>query len=227
MFKSVCLPCLALLGAATLLTAPALAQNNQTKSKSDGPRSIPIKRALQFYDVYLGLPPQDRDGLKLSYKLSGAQGAPRLPMNYVLGNTRIPIELSPNGTLLNLPNAALFNDGTIEVPAGQGRMSVGLDIEPVIPLSRSMTIAAVTNPLNDYSAATRRAGPLAVLAPRLSAIRFVGGTGGQVEFNDGRRMALPAAREGGGVIFTPSDRAMRDAKIITFATPPTSAEYAR
>jgi hypothetical protein len=226
MMSHVMSPLVVLVCLSGVIATPSFAQSTKAKAKVEGPRSIPIKRAFQFYDIYLGLPPQDRDGLRLTYTFRTQPGSPRPQLSYAMGATRIPIELAADGKVLNLPNAALFESGTIEVPAGQPRMGVGLEIEPMIALARTMSVAAVTNPITDYAAATRRAGPLAAFAPKLTAIRFIGGTNGEVVFADGRRASLPAAPEG-GVVFKPSAPAMRGAASISFGTAPSSAEYAR
>lgn len=221
-----------LVAAATIISAStaqpvtAFAQSAQTKAKGLEARSIPVKRAFQFYDIYTGLPAQDRDGFRVSYRLRIPQGAPRLQLVYALGSTRIPIELAADGTVINMPSAAMYANGTIEVPAGQGRMGIELDLDPVIPLNPTIPVASVSNALYDYRAALRRAGPLSAFAPKLEAIRFVGGAGGQAVYGDGRRVPLMLAAEG-GVLFKPSAPANRGVVSLVFGAVPISATYAR
>jgi hypothetical protein len=209
---------------------PAFAQSAQGKSKagalSTETRQIPVKKVFGFYDQYLALPPEGRDGFALTYKLSGAGAVSRPQAYFVQNTTRVPLQLSPTGVVLNMPNAAMYANGMLEIPAGSPRTSVGLDLQPVVALSRSISVAAATNPIADYAAAIRRTGPLALVAPKLTGLRFVGVSNGEVIFSDGRRAALPAAPEG-GVVFRPALPAMRGATSLSFATTPTSAEFAR
>jgi hypothetical protein len=211
-------------------SSPSLSQNAQNKSKgsstSGATRLVPVKKAFPFYDIYLGLPPEGRDGFRLGYRFGVAPGSARPQINYVLGDTRIPLQVGASGQVLNMPNAAMYSNGALEVAGGQPRSSVTLDLEAIVPLSRTISVAAATNPLTDYSGAIRRAGPLAAFAPRLTAIRFVGVTGGEAVFGDGRRVPLGAA-PGGGVMFKPSAPAMRGATTLSFATAPTEAEFAK
>lgn len=203
-----------------------LAQSSANKAKGSEARTIPIKRAFQFYDLYTSLPPQDRDGFRLSYKLKAAPGSPRPQLSYVLANARTPIELAPDGTVLNMPSAALYANGNIDVPAGQGRLSIGLDLHPIIPLGPSIAVTSVSNALNDYRAALRRAGPLAAFAPKLESIRFVGGSNGQAVFGDGRRVALPTAPEG-GFLFKPTAPVNRGVTALSFASSPNLVAFAK
>jgi hypothetical protein len=209
-----------------LLPSLTLAQSSSAKGKSSEPRLVPVKKAFPFYDLYLGLPPENRDGFRLGYKFRLTSGAPPPQITYVSGATRIPLELASNGLVLNPPNLAMLRTGNLEVAANQPRSSVAMDLEAIVPLSRSIPVAAASNPLTDYTAATRRAGPVAALAPRLTSIRFVGGAGGEAVFADGRRTPLPTAAQG-GFLFTPSAPAMRGATTLSFSSAPTTAEFAR
>jgi hypothetical protein len=146
-------------------------------------------------------------------------------MNYALNNIRTPIQMAPNGRVLTLPDLTMYNNGKVEIAAGQPSASVGLDLEPIIALSSSISAADATNPINDYKAAIRRAGPMSLVAPKLDAIVFKGGSGGQAVFADGRRVALPSVA--GGVRFQPSASNLRGVVSISFTTPPTGADFSK
>lgn len=197
----------------------------QSSAKQTPTRSIEVKKMFGYYDMYLRLPPQDRDGFRMGYMLNARDGGVRPQFTYVLGAVRTPVQVAPNGKILTMPDATMFRDGRVEIAAGQPSGSVSMDLEAIIPLSRSISVADASNPVNDYAAAVGRAGPLSLLAPKLPAILFKGGSGGQAVFADGRRVALPSAP--GGVRFQPNTPAMRGAVSLAFATPPTAAEFAR
>ena len=211
-----------------LSTAPSvwpIPANAQTAPKQTPARSVPVKKLFQFYDIYLGLPADGRDGFRLDYGIIGGAGAARPQMAYVLGNVRTPVEFAPTGRILNLPDLNMLNNGRIDIAANQPRSGISLNLEPIIPLSRSISVASATNPITDYAAAMRRAGPLAAFAPKLKAIKFKGGSGGEAIFTDGRRTALPIV--GGAAVFEPSRPALRGAVSLSFATPPTDAGFSQ
>jgi hypothetical protein len=219
-----CAPVLALSFVACF-AGPVFGQTG--KSKSNPERLVEVKKVFGYYDIYLNLPPQDRDGLLMRYMINARGGAGARPqLFYVLGATRTPIEIAPNGLVISMPDLNMFRNGKVLIPAGQPRASIGLDLEPRIPLSRTISASDATNPISDYATAVRRAGPLGMVAPRLSSIRFVGVTSGEAILRDGRRVALPAAPQG-GVLFNPSTPAMRGVTNLSFATTPSAAEFAR
>lgn len=212
----------------SVLAACVLAPNlgsAQASAKQTPTRSIEVKKVFGYYDIYLRLPPRDRDGFRLSYVLKAKDGGVRPEFTYVLGNQRTPVQVAPNGKILTLPDANMFANGRVEIAAGQPSGSITMDLEAIVPLSRSMSVAEASNPVIDYAAAVGRAGPLSILAPRLPAVLFKGGSGGQAIFSDGRRVALPVVS--GGARFQPGGPAMRGAVSLAFITAPTEVEFAR
>jgi hypothetical protein len=214
--------CLSAFSVSSFGPIPVIAQNS---AKQTGPRSVEVKKVFGYYDMYLRLPPQERDGFTMVYRLRGRQGGATPQMTYAMNMTRIPVQIGPDGRVLNLPDQAMFQNGKIEIAGGQPGGSINMDLEPVIPLARTITVAAARNPIDDYAAALRRTGPLALMAPKLSAIVFKGGTNGEALFADGRRLALPT--QAGGVKFQPSAPNMRGVVSLSFATPPSVAEFAQ
>ncbi len=196
----------------------------QSAAKQTPARSVPVKKVFPFYDIYLGLPAQGRDGFGMEYILSGGAGSARPQMSYVLGNVRNALEIGPTGRILNMPDLAMLNTGRIEIAANQPRSGISMNLVPILPLSRVIGVPSATNPLTDYAAAVRRAGPLAAFAPKLAKIKFIGGTGGEATFADGRRIALPII--GGGAVFQPTSPALRGAVSLSFSTAPTDAQFA-
>ena len=197
----------------------------QSSEKQRPARSVEVKKVFGYYDVYLRLAPHERDGFNMSYQMTARDGGAFPQMTYRLGNVRTPIQIAPNGKVLTMPDARMFQTGQIEIAAGQPSASMSLDVEPIIPLSRTISVADASNPLNDYAAAVRQAGPLAILAPKFSGILFIGGTGGQAVFANGRRLSLPTAA--GGTVFKPSAPSMRGAISLTFPTAPNDAVFAK
>jgi hypothetical protein len=210
------------LASLVVLAPPVFAQS--AKANDSPERLIDVKKVFPFYDIYLGLPAADRDGFSMSYQISSRTSTVRPQLFYQLGTTRTPIAIAANGEIITLPDANMLRHGKVYKPAGQPSGSINMNLEPVIPLSRTISATAATNPLTDYDAAKRRAGPLALMAPRITSIHFVGVTGGEAVTRDNRRIALPTAPNG-GVIFTPSSSSMRGVVSLIFPNVPTSTAF--
>lgn len=198
----------------------------QGAGKQTPARSIPVKKVFPFYDTYLRLPPDGRDGFRMVYRVAGPASAQRPQMTYALGAIRAPVVMSAEGQIMNLPDNAMLLGGRIDIGANQPRGGITMDLEPVISLLRSISVASAVNPLNDYASAVRRAGPLAALAPKLKGITFKGGSGGVAVFAGGRAVALPVSPRG-GVTFFPAAPNMRGAVSLMFVTAPSGAAFSQ
>jgi hypothetical protein len=214
--------CAVALFATILLPSFASAQANPKQTPA---RVIDVKKLFGFYDTYLRLPPAARDGFALAYILKAKEAGARPQFNYLLGNTRTPIQVAQSGKILSMPDANMLANGKVEIAAGQPTGSVTMDLEAIVPLSRAISVADASNPVNDFAAAIRSVGPAGLLIPKLPSLVFKGGAGGQALFPDGRRIALPAVP--GGVKFTPNQPAMRGATTLAFPVAPSAAEFAR
>lgn len=188
-------------------------------------RQIPVKKLFPYYDLYLGLPPQDRDGFYLEYLIQSSATNVRPRMVYALGSVRTPIQIDSKGKILTMPDLAMLRQGKVEVPASAPSGRIVLNLEPVVPLSRTIPANAVSNSVADYAKAIGRAGPLALAIPKLTGIGFKGVPAGQAVFADGRKVSLPV--EGGIPVFRPSQSTMRGAISLEFPSVPSQAEFAR
>jgi hypothetical protein len=191
----------------------------------EGVRQVPVKKLFPYFDLYLGLPPQDRDGFHLEYLVKSSETSVRPRMVYTLGSVRTPIQLDSKGKILTMPDMTMLQQGKVEVPATSPRGEIVLNLEPVVPLSRTIPANAVSNSIADYAKAISRAGPLAIAIPKLTGIAFKGVVSGQVVFADGRKVSLPVER--GLPVFRPSQSTMRGAVSLEFPAIPSRAEFAR
>lgn len=208
------------------LSALSLVLTAQAQAPSrEGVRQVPVKKLFPYYDLYLGLAPQDRDGFYLEYliKSSGTNVRPRLV--YALGSVRTPIQLDSKGKILTMPDITMLRQGKVEVPASSPPGEIILNLGPVVPLGRTVPANAVSNSVSDYAKAVGRAGPLALAIPKLTGIAFKGVPSGQVVFADGRKVSLPVER--GLPVFRPSQSTMRGAISLEFPAVPSQAEFAR
>lgn len=213
-----------LLGLSLAALNLVLTANAQT-APSEGVRQVPVKKLFPYYDLYLGLPTQDRDGFYLEYLVlsPGADVSPR--MFYAFGSVRTPVQIDSNGKILNMPDLTMLRQGKLEVPASAPLGRIVLNLQPVVPLGRTIPAIAVSNSVTDYAKAIGRAGPLALAIPKLTGIAFKGVPAGQVVFADGQKISLPV--EGGIPVFRPSHETMRGAVSLEFPAVPSQAEFAR
>lgn len=190
-------------------------------------KTIKVRQAFPFLNKYLVLPPSVKDGFKLVYAIRANPG-PLPEMHYIYNNHRTRIITNSEGVVANLPDLAVWENGTIDSPtpkpAGM-RISISMTSVPTIPLSTNISVAAVNNSINDLKDAIRSAGPIAIAFPKQESIVFKGASSGTIVFSDGRR--LPMARHDGGLIFSPLKREMRGAISLNFASLPRSADFER
>jgi len=191
----------------------------------EGVRQVPVKKLFPYFDLYLGLPPQDRDGFHLEYLVKSSETSVRPRMVYSLGSVRTPIQFDSKGKILTMPDMTMLQQGKVEVPASSPRGEIELNLEPVVPLSRTIPANAVSNSITDYAKAISRAGPLTLAIPKLTGIAFKGVASGQVVFADGRKVSLPVER--GLPVFRPSQPTMRGAVSLEFPAVPSQAQFAR
>jgi hypothetical protein len=206
------------------VNAYAQASSPQT-NKAEKPRQIPVKKVFPYYDMYLSLPPKDRDGFALNYILMTEQPNIRPRMDYVQGATRTPIELNSRGQVLNLPDLNTFKNGLIEIPVAAPRGRITLSLEPTIPLAKTIQVQAVNNSVSDYAAAISRMGPAALVIPKLKGVTFKGVSTGRVVLADGRKIALP--QEAKLLVFRPADPNFKTAMHLEFDVVPTGVDFTR
>jgi hypothetical protein len=178
-------------------------------------RRVPAKKVFPYLDAYLRIPAAQRSRFTLGYVMKGARPA---GLWLIDGETRTPIGIGPDGRLQRLPNLQQVEHGEILI-AGQAKAkySVGLEIEPLVAPAADMDAASLTAAVGQAAAAIKGlAGPLSLVLPKITGIRFAGGTGGEVVYADGRRAALPVERD--RAVFKPA--AHPAARTIHFAKPP-------
>lgn len=198
-------------------------------SFADDKKPIAARQVFAFWDKYLGLPANLRDGFAMLYVVHSRGGSvPDLMI--VNGNRRTRVAIDREGVILNPPDLATWRTATVEranantnTPLG---ISVTLDMKPIIPLSQNIQVNSINNALSDYKEAIRlTAGPAALIAPKLESVIFKGATAGFAVFQDGRRVQLRP--QDGGLIFTPNKREMRNITSVSFNSTPTSVEFAK
>jgi hypothetical protein len=209
-----------------LLPAAAMAQGaGQKKGDAAGSvRSIAVADLLPWYDRYIALPAAGRDGFTLQYSVRPRSGSTLPDFTVQAGTRQLPVRLSPEGEILNVPELHAARGAQVQVrgPAA----SLSMEVVPVVAMARRIPVAAVQNALDDFDAARRSSGVAALAIPRMRGLSFGGVSSGAAVTADGRRIPLPLSRAGRPE-FRPGERAMQGAVALEFATPPRTAEFAR
>jgi hypothetical protein len=179
---------LLLVGALAIAT-PALAE-----------KTAPANKVLPFLDKFLKVPPAERSRLKLSYALRrDGKPVPNLKATLIeAGGARSPLPIGAEGFFERLPTLAQLDAGA----------SVSFDVPEDTKLGTAMIFGTQLKPATDYDAkelvATvneantvigKAAGPLAMMAPKMSGVAFPKAESGVAVFADGHTLPLPQAQE--------------------------------
>jgi len=186
-----------ILAAALAVATPALAE-----------KTAPATKVLPFLDKFLKVPPADRARLKLSYGVRrDGKPVPNLKATLIeAGGARSPMPTGPDGHFERLPTLAQLEAGA----------TLSFDVPEDAKLGTEMTFGTQLKPATEYDAkelnATvaeantvigKAAGPLAMMAPKMTGVAFPKAEGGVAVFADGRTQPLPEAED--APYFRPTD----------------------
>jgi hypothetical protein len=179
---------LLLVGALAIAT-PALAE-----------KPAPATKVLPFLDKFLKVPSAERSRLKVTYAVRrDGKPIPNLKATLVeAGGARSPMPINADGYFERLPTLAQLQAGAI----------LAFDVPEDTKLGSAMNIGTQLKPATEYDvkelAATvgeanavigKAAGPMAMMAPKMSGVTFPGAESGVAVFDDGHAQPLPEVRE--------------------------------
>ena len=179
---------------------------------------VEAKKVFPFLDVFLKIPPADRNRFRLVYTFRSA-GKPLAAQVWLIdGGPRTPMPLRADGRADRLPTLAQLDRGKIEIGVDAGtKISVGMTLEPTTVPAAELDARDLAAAIAQASTGVRKgAGIMALAIPKMQAVAFHGVTSGEVEFADGRRATLPI--KDGTPTYTPT--AQPAAKTLRFARPP-------
>jgi len=177
-------------------------------------REVEASKVFAYLDTYLGLPPEQRSGFALSYRIQ-AQGAQATPRLYLLrGAEQIVLPVSSDGRVELLPSLAdLKAHAHVLVQAQEGsKVSESLDLMATQPLRTDYAATDFNVGLEQVNRAVKKiAGPFSLLAPKMTKVVFVGAGSGEMIDAAGHASPLPMSAEGPAFspLTTPSARAIR------------------
>lgn len=188
-----------------------------------GERLTPARKLFPYLDLYLGLPPAQRDVFTMSYQVRENGGPPRaVRIAFVSGGGRTPAPLDEAGRLERLPTLEEWRgQAAVEAPAGT-RLSVNMRLGCTGVPGREPSVERLARCVAQYRAALGRAGPFSLLAPRLDRVVLREAGGGEVVTAEGARRPLPL--QGGHPVFEPA--AWRGARAMVLERAPTELSLA-
>jgi len=154
---------------------------------------IPLVKAFNLLDVYLGLPPAERTRFYLAYRaLKDKRPDPAARATIVTANgARTPVVLDGAGLVLHLPTLAELKSAAV-LEVEDPTLRLGLELRPVIALSTRVDVGALVLAMAQVNAAVAKlAGPLSIVAPKLTCAYFPDSGGGSALLADGRTTPLP------------------------------------
>ena len=212
------------MAAATLLALATPGQDAMAAGMKS--REVEANKIFSYLDTYLSLPPEQRSGFVLSYRIQakGAQTPPRLFL--LRGPEQIVLPLSADGRVELLPSLAdLKAHAHVLMQATEGtQVSETLDLLSAQPMRVDYAATDFNVGLEQVNRAVSKiAGPFSLMAPKMTKVVFVGAGSGEII--DAAGHATPLAVTADGPAFsptsTPSARAIRLARApskIAFAT---------
>ena len=180
-------------------------------------RDVEASKVFAYLDTYLDLPPEQRSGVVLSYRFqtTGTQVAPRLFL--LRGAEQIVLPVAADGRVELLPSLADLKARVhvlMQAPEG-AKVSESLDLMSAQPLRADYAATDFNVGLEQVNRAVKKiAGPLSLMAPKMTKVVFVGAGSGELIDAAGHAQPLPMSADGPAFspMSTPSARAIRLAR---------------
>ena len=211
------------LAAATMMAFAA--QASVAKAAGLKSREVEASKIFSYLDTYLSLPQEQRSGFVLSYRIqaTGAQSPPRLFL--LRGAEQIVLPLSSDGRVELLPSLAdLKAHAHVLMQAQEGsKVSESLDLLAAQPMRADYAATDFNVGLEQVNRAVKKiAGPLSLMAPKMTKVVFVGAGSGELIDAAGHAQPLPMSAD--GPAFSPMS--MPSARAIRLARAPVRIAFA-
>jgi hypothetical protein len=154
---------------------------------------IPLSKAFGLLDTYLGLPPGERSRFYLAYRaMKDKHPYPGAAATVVaVSGARFPVQFDASGLVLRLPSLSDLKSGAMFESADPA-LRLGLEARVTLVPAVRLDVGALVLALAQANAAVAKiAGPLALMAPKLTAAYFPDAGAGSVLMADGRTAPLP------------------------------------
>lgn len=165
---------------------------------AQGDKVAPADKVFSYLENFLKVPAQDRSRTRVAYRVT-RDGKPAEGLKATLveaSGARTPLPINAEGRFERLPSLAQLQGGAkveFDAPADVKFGSV-LIIEPVLKPATEYELGELRAVLNSTNGViAKAAGPMAMLAPKMTGFSFPGATGGVAVGGDGKVQALPLA----------------------------------
>jgi hypothetical protein len=157
---------------------------------------VEASKVLFYIEPYLKLPAAERNHFTVAYYFRVGGQPLTSPVALVVGDRRIPMQLSARGKLERLPTLAELDGGKLAFgldPATKINLTLG--IEPLIAPAADLDAHELALSIAQAAVGEKKvAGIMAMAMPKLTNVGFVGVPSGEVEFADGHRAPLPTVK---------------------------------
>ncbi len=153
--------------------------------------TLPASKLFPLLDLYLGLPPAERDQFHLEYAITGGPAADvRLTLKRSSGDT--PIALTADGRILTMPGLSDLKSAQVVMTTPKGtHYGISLHLVANAPPAQTLDVAPLKAGIDQARAAGRKtAGLMAMMAPDFETVCFVDAGSGQAILDDGKTIAL-------------------------------------
>jgi hypothetical protein len=154
---------------------------------------VPLSKAFGLLDTYLALPVGERNRFYLAYRaMKDKHPYPGAAATVVsVTGARFPVQFDASGLVLRLPSLSDLKSGAMFESADPG-LRLGLEARAAIAPATRIDVGALVLALAQANAAVAKiAGPLALMAPKLTAAYFPDAGAGSAQLADGRTVPLP------------------------------------
>ncbi|PXA89982.1 hypothetical protein DMC25_08550 [Caulobacter sp. D4A] len=182
----------------TLVAAAVLTLAAGSVALAQGNKVAPADKVFGYLENFLKVPAQERSRTRVAYRVT-RDGKPAEGLKAMLvdaGGARTPLPISADGRFERLPTLAQLQGGAkveFDAPA-DAKFGSTLIIEPVLKPAAEYEAGELKVVLDSTNGVIgRAAGPMAMLAPKMTGFSFPGASGGVVVGADGKTQALPLA----------------------------------
>jgi hypothetical protein len=184
-------------------------------------KTVDAAKVFAMLDKFYAAPPAERSLLALRYTLTH-DGRPATDLHPVLivGGKRTAIPIAADGRVERLPTAAeLAAHAQVGLDAQAGmKFTNHLSLDTAIRPAQEISAAECVQAIDQANAAIRRAaGVMAMLAPKVKAVTFIGAGSGVAVLADGKTAPLPLIK--GAPAYDPE--ALKNVKTLRLAKAPT------
>lgn len=181
-----------------MLLAAALAVTAATPALADG-KPDPASKIFPYLEKFLKVPAAERTRVRLNYALfQNGKPIPNLKGTLIeKSGARMPLTFNGEGYFERLPSLAQLDGGMVsfDLP-DKVKVSLVMDISPALKPATQYEAKELAITVNEANAVIgKAAGPLGMLAPKMSGVRFPNADAGFVVFADGRTQPLPESKD--------------------------------